>query len=93
MARAMRLETVMPQSHKRLATIAVLLAGTGACATMKPPAMNNGPALSSNGVQVAVLRQMCGESSVTALDVWIDETERRSWFLFEATGRADSSGH
>ncbi len=59
---------------ERIATIAVLLAGTAACATMKPPAMNNGPALSPNGVQVAVLRQMCGESSITALDVWIDET-------------------
>jgi starvation-inducible DNA-binding protein len=27
------------------------------------------------------------------LEVWIDETERRTWFLFEATRGADASGH
>jgi starvation-inducible DNA-binding protein len=27
------------------------------------------------------------------LDVWIDETERRAWFLFETTRRPDASGH
>jgi starvation-inducible DNA-binding protein len=27
------------------------------------------------------------------IEVWIDETERRAWFLFEASCRADSSGH
>ena len=59
---------------ERLIAIAALLAGTGACVTMKPPAMNNGPALSTTGVQVAVVRQRCGESSVTALDNWIEET-------------------
>jgi len=58
---------------ERIATIAVLLAGTGACATMKPPAMNNGPTLSTNGVQVAVVRQLCAESSVNAFENWIDE--------------------
>ncbi len=41
---------------------------------MKPPAMNSGPALSSSGVQVAVLRQRCAESSVNAFETWIDET-------------------
>jgi starvation-inducible DNA-binding protein len=25
--------------------------------------------------------------------VWIDETERRTWFLFEASRRGDSTGH
>ena len=24
---------------------------------------------------------------------WIDETERRTWFLFESDRRGDSSGH
>jgi len=71
----MPLETVMPQPRiQPLATFAVRLAAPGACAKMKPPAMNNGPALSTTGVQVAVVRQLCGESSVTALDTWIDET-------------------
>ena len=57
-----------------LMTIAVFLVGTGACATMKPPAMNNGPVLSSNGVQVAVLRQVCAETMVNAFETFIDET-------------------
>jgi starvation-inducible DNA-binding protein len=32
-------------------------------------------------------------ATASLIEVWIDETERRSWFLFEATRRADSSGH
>jgi starvation-inducible DNA-binding protein len=27
------------------------------------------------------------------IEVWIDETERRTWFLFEATRQGDSTGH
>lgn len=27
------------------------------------------------------------------IDVWIDETERRTWFLFESSRRGDVSGH
>lgn len=27
------------------------------------------------------------------IEAWIDETERRTWFLFEASRPADSSGH
>jgi starvation-inducible DNA-binding protein len=35
-----------------------------------------------------------GDVATTSLiEVWIDETERRTWFLFEATRRADSTGH
>jgi len=35
------------------------------------------------------------EDSGTAglLETFIDETERRTWFLFEASQAADSSGH
>jgi len=32
-------------------------------------------------------------ATASLIEVWIDETERRSWFLFEAGNRADSSGH
>jgi starvation-inducible DNA-binding protein len=32
-------------------------------------------------------------ASASLIEVWIDETERRSWFLFEACRRADSTGH
>ena len=27
------------------------------------------------------------------IEVWVDETERRTWFLFESGRRGDSSGH
>ena len=32
-------------------------------------------------------------ASTSLIEVWIDETERRAWFLFEASRRGDSSGH
>jgi starvation-inducible DNA-binding protein len=32
-------------------------------------------------------------ASASLIEVWIDETERRTWFLFEATRAADSTGH
>ena len=35
-----------------------------------------------------------GDIATTSLiEVWIDETERRSWFLFEASRNADTGGH
>ena len=32
-------------------------------------------------------------ATASLLEVWIDETERRTWFLFESAGRPDSGGH
>ena len=32
-------------------------------------------------------------ASASLLEVWIDETERRTWFLFESTRHSDSSGN
>lgn len=32
-------------------------------------------------------------ATTSLIEVWIDETERRTWFLFETCGRCDSSGH
>ena len=32
-------------------------------------------------------------ASASLLEVYIDETERRTWFLFEASRKADGSGH
>ena len=32
-------------------------------------------------------------ATASLLEVYIDETERRTWFLFEATQGADASGH
>jgi starvation-inducible DNA-binding protein len=31
-------------------------------------------------------------ATTSMIEVWIDEAERRAWFLFESTRRADSSG-
>lgn len=32
-------------------------------------------------------------ATASLIEVWIDETERRTWFLFEAGRQADSAGH
>jgi len=32
-------------------------------------------------------------ATTSLIEVWIDETERRTWFLFEACQRADAGGH
>jgi starvation-inducible DNA-binding protein len=32
-------------------------------------------------------------ATASLIEVWIDETERRTWFLFEATRSADATGH
>lgn len=32
-------------------------------------------------------------ATASLIEVWIDETERRTWFLFEAAGRPDATGH
>ena len=32
-------------------------------------------------------------ATASMLEIWIDEAERRAWFLFEASRRADESGH
>jgi len=53
-----------------------------------------------NKVLVAALREahnVCDEhrdiATASLIEVWIDETERRTWFLFEASRRGDPSGH
>jgi starvation-inducible DNA-binding protein len=46
--------------------------------------------------QMRVTHDLCGESgdlaTASLLEVWIDEAERRSWFLFEANRRATPGG-
>jgi starvation-inducible DNA-binding protein len=32
-------------------------------------------------------------ATASLLEVWIDQTERRTWFLFEASRKADPTGH
>jgi starvation-inducible DNA-binding protein len=52
-----------------------------------------------NKILAARLREahdVCDEhrdiASASLIEVWIDETERRTWFLFETTRSGDSSG-
>ena len=56
--------------------------------------------LDDNKALAARLREahsICDEhndvATASLIEVWIDETERRTWFLFEATRRGDSTGH
>jgi len=53
-----------------------------------------------NKTLVSSLREahnVCDEhrdiATASLIEVWIDETERRTWFLFEAGRRGDSTGH
>lgn len=32
-------------------------------------------------------------ATASLLEIWIDQTERRTWFLFEASREADATGH
>jgi starvation-inducible DNA-binding protein len=32
-------------------------------------------------------------ATASLIEVWIDETERRTWFLFEASRKGDGTGH
>jgi starvation-inducible DNA-binding protein len=55
---------------------------------------------SDNQAVAASLREvqdLCAEhgdiASSSLIEGWIDETERRTWFLFEAGRRSDSAGH
>src|SRR3982075_2929121 len=53
-----------------------------------------------NKALTSSLRQahnVCNEhgdiATASLIEIWVDETERRSWFLFEAGRHGDSSGH
>jgi starvation-inducible DNA-binding protein len=43
------------------------------------------------------LHSLCDEhgdvATASLIEVWIDEAERRSWFLYEASRRGDGTGH
>ena len=43
------------------------------------------------------VHDLCDEhrdiAAASLIEVWIDETERRTWFLFEASRRGDVTGH
>ena len=56
--------------------------------------------MSDNKSMAAAMREtheLCDEhkdvATASLLENYIDETERRTWFLFEATQGADETGH
>ena len=56
--------------------------------------------LEDNRTLAATMRQahdVCEEhgdiASTSLIEVWVDESERRSWFLFETSRREQSAGH
>ena len=55
---------------------------------------------SDNQALIASLREthdLCDEENDVAttslIEVWIDQAERRVWFLYEASRRGDPAGH
>jgi starvation-inducible DNA-binding protein len=40
-----------------------------------------------------VEKDMRDIATASLIEVWIDETEHRAWFLFEASRRGDATGH
>jgi starvation-inducible DNA-binding protein len=56
--------------------------------------------MADNKAVAAAMRrahELCDEhkdvATASLLEVYIDETERRTWFLFEASRKADATGH
>jgi starvation-inducible DNA-binding protein len=56
--------------------------------------------MDDNKKMAAAMRKahkLCDEhedvATASLLEVYIDETERRTWFLFEASRKADATGH
>ena len=65
-----------------------------------PPAMMLNELIADNKAMAASMRaahKVCDDNedvaSASLIEVYIDETERRTWFLFEAARTADNSGH
>ena len=48
-------------------------------------------------VYMREVHDLCGEyhdvTTASLIENWIDETEKRTWFLFEASRRGDGTGH
>jgi starvation-inducible DNA-binding protein len=47
--------------------------------------------------RLRAVHTLCDEhndvATASLIEVWIDETERRTWFLYEASRRGDATGH
>jgi starvation-inducible DNA-binding protein len=56
--------------------------------------MNDNKALIAAMREAHEITDKGGDVATTSmLENWIDEAERRTWFLFEASRRGDNSGH
>ncbi len=48
-------------------------------------------------VHMREVHEICDQhndvASASLIEVWIDESERRTWFLFEATRQGNPDGH
>jgi starvation-inducible DNA-binding protein len=96
-------ERVRKLGHRTLHSIGQI----GARATIEdnnenfvPPAMMLTELTADNRAMAANMRaahKICDDNqdvaSTSLLEVYIDETERRTWFLFEAARDADNTGH
>jgi starvation-inducible DNA-binding protein len=65
-----------------------------------PPGMMLSELMNDNKKVAAAMRkahEVCDEhddvATASLIEVWIDQTEKRTWFLFEAARSADNSGH
>ncbi len=65
-----------------------------------PPAMMLSELMNDNKKVAHAMRkahEVCDEhddiASASLIEVWIDQTEKRTWFLFEAARNASNSGH
>ena len=67
---------------------------------LRDPAGHAGGMREDNRDLAAEMREthdLCDEhrdiASASLMEVWMDETERRNWFLFEASRTGDATGH
>ena len=97
---AERVRKVGGETVRSIGHIAKLQRVTDNDASYVEPSDMLGELHEDNTALVASMRAMhdvCDEhkdiATASLLEVWIDETERRAWFLFEAGRGGDSSGH
>ena len=97
---AERVRKVGGETVRSIGHIAKLQRVTDNDASYVEPSDMLGELHQDNGELASRLREVHGVcedhkdiATASLLEVWTDETERRVWFLFEASRGADSSGH
>lgn len=97
---AERVRKVGGETVRSIGHIAELQRVTDNDASYVEPSEMLGELHEDNSELASRLREMHGVcedhkdiATASLLEVWTDESERRAWFLFEASRGADSSGH